>query len=100
VRVFDGTSVPGRLYVYATPLNAAQPQQTLVDSVVPGGYTRYVNMPAGAVELQVNQGAANNVLDGLNVVVPSGHELTVMAVDPAPGAAGLRWVLAEMCPAA
>ena len=99
VRVFNGTSIAGRLYVYATPLNVAQPQQALVDSVVPGGYTRYVNMPAGAVQLQVNQGATGNVLDGLNVVVPSGQELSVMAVDPAPGGAGLRWALAEMCPA-
>jgi Domain of unknown function (DUF4397) len=99
VRVFNGTAIPGRLYVYATAMNVAQPQQALVDSVVPGGYTRYVNIPAGAVGLQVNEGAAANVLDALNVLVPSGRELTVMAVDPAPGTTGLRWVLAEMCPA-
>jgi Domain of unknown function (DUF4397) len=99
VRLFNGTSVPGRVYVYATVSGVPQMQQAFVDSLLPSGYTPYVNVPAGAVELQVNQGAGGNVLDRLNLAVVAGQEVTVMAVDPPAGAAGLRWVLAATCPA-
>jgi hypothetical protein len=98
VRLFNGTSVPGRIYVYFTPENEPQPQRVLVDSLLSRGYTPYLNVPAGAVTIQVNQGATESVLGVSQVGVAEGQELTVIAVDPTAGATGLRWLQTEACP--
>jgi Domain of unknown function (DUF4397) len=96
VRLFNATSVPGRVYVYATPTGSPR---VLVDTLLVSGYTPYLNVPAGAVQLQVNQGSGETVLGIIDVGVAPGQEMTVIAVDPPVGVPGLGWVLTETCPA-
>jgi hypothetical protein len=59
--------------------------------------TAWVEVPAGepvAIRLTTTAGV---LIDVLNIVPVSGQELIVVAIDPAAGQSGLRWVIAQGC---
>jgi len=72
--------------VYAGLNTSTNPVSTWFD--VPAGGTVQVRM--------TNTGTQTNV-DIINLVMTEGQELTLVAVDPAAGASGLRWIVTPAC---
>lgn len=97
IRVFNGTTRAQEMDVTVTPFN--QPASAVTDEDIgQAEATDWLEVPSGGV-VAVRIRNANTTTDVaiINVVVRSGDELTLIAVDPATGSTDLRWVVTSPC---
>ncbi len=100
IRVFNGRTVTTLIDAHIQPWNqtAATIEQDLNTTDNP--VSDWVEVPAGgAVAVRITAANSATVIDAVNIIPRDGEELTLVVVDPAAGAGGLRFGLTSSCPA-
>lgn len=98
IRVFNGRTLGPAMDVTVTPVNQPASAQSATN-VGQATATTWLDIPAGAAVVRLRNAGTTTDVDFLNVLVTSGQELTLVAVDPATGTTDLRWVFTTPCPA-
>jgi hypothetical protein len=110
IRVVNARTVTTPIDVTITPWNATS--GTFDEDVISAHATNatstnvasgWVEVPAnGTVQVRVTNAVATgtgtgSVVDIVNIIPRPGEELTIVAVDPAAGNTGLRWIVSPAC---
>jgi len=98
LRVFNATTRATAMDVIVTPWNQTTGTVYAGLNTSTNPVSTWFDVPAnGTVQVRLtNTGTQTNV-DIINLVPTEGQELTLVAVDPAAGATGLRWVVTTPC---
>ena len=98
LRVFNATTRTTAMDAIVTPWNQTSGTVYTGLNTSTNPVSTWFDVPAnGTIQVRMtNTGTQTNV-DIINLVLTEGQELTLVAVDPATGSTGLRWVVTPPC---
>jgi Domain of unknown function (DUF4397) len=98
LRVFNATTRATAMDVVVTPWNATSGTVFANLNTSTNPVSTWFDVPAGGtVQVRLNNTGTQTTVDIINFVPTQGQELTLVAVDPASGSTGLRWIVSPAC---
>ena len=98
LRVFNATTRATAMDVVVTPWNATSGTVFTNLNTSDRPVSDWFDVPAGGtVQVRLNNTGTQTTVDIINFIPTEGQELTLVAVDPASGSTGVRWVVSPAC---
>jgi hypothetical protein len=98
LRVFNGTTRATAMDVVVTPWTSTSGTVFTNLNTSDRPVSDWFDLPAGGtVQVRLNNTGTQTTVDIINLVLTDGQELTLVAVDPATGSSGLRWIVSPAC---
>ena len=98
LRVFNATTRATAMDAVVTPWSATSGTVFANLNTTTNPVSTWFDVPAGGtVQVRLNNTGTQTTVDIINLVLTEGQELTLVAVDPASGSTGLRWIVSAAC---
>jgi hypothetical protein len=99
IRIFNGTTRTTAMDAVVTPWSASTGTVYAGLNTTTNPVSTWFDVPAnGTVQVRMNNTGTQTAVDIINLLpLTEGQEVTLVAVDPASGSTGLRWIVSPTC---